>query len=102
MVYCPRGGLSAAALWRGPLLLAKAKRMGDAEETVFGAETVNLKGYVPRLVALDDPGRYGVWGAWEVELAKPGAESVRAKACDFMSAGDDPRGPGANAFSIWW
>ena len=93
---------AAAALWRGPMLLAKAKRIGDTEAEIFNPESVNLKGYIPRLVEIPDPGAYGVWGAWTVELTKEGAETVRVKACDFESAGDDPRGQGANAFSIWW
>jgi hypothetical protein len=42
------------------------------------------------------------WGLWDVTLSKPGAETVKARACDFQSAGDDPHGEGADAFSIWF
>ncbi|MGN0853795.1 MAG: beta-L-arabinofuranosidase domain-containing protein [Kiritimatiellia bacterium] len=94
----------AATLWRGPLLLAKAKRVGAAEAEIFAPETVNLKGYRPVLTALPDEAakEMGVWGAWRLELAKPGAAPVRVNVCDFMSAGDDPLGQNANAFSIWF
>ena len=94
----------AATLWRGPLLLAKAKRVGDVEEEIFAPDSVNLKGYTPVLKPLsaEAADKMGVWGAWNLELVKPGTDSVRVKVCDFMSAGDDPRGYGAHAFSIWF
>ena len=94
----------AATLWRGPLMLAKAKRIGCSEAEIFPKESVNLQGYTPKLKALPDEtaSLNGVWGAWELELVKPGEKSVRVKVCDFMSAGDDPLGPCANAFSIWF
>ena len=43
-----------------------------------------------------------VWCAFDVELTKPGERTVRVKACDFQSAGDEPLSRGANAFSIWF
>ncbi len=95
---------SAATLWRGPLLLAKAKRVGASEAEIFPGRTVNLKG---ASVALEPCGKaaaesWGVWGAWTATLAVPGEEPVRVKVCDFQSAGDDPRGEEADAFSIWF
>ena len=94
----------AATLWRGPLLLAKAKRVGDTEAQIFDAPSVYKAGYEATLTPLDAAtcAERGVWGAWDVELAKPGAEPIRVRACDFESAGDDPRGAGASAFSIWF
>jgi len=94
----------AAALWRGPLLLAKAKRVGCRADEIFTPDTVNLKGYAPALAPLgaEAAARAGTWGAWKLELAKPGAETIRVNVCDFQSAGDDPRGSGADAFSIWF
>lgn len=95
---------SAATLWRGPLLLAKAKRVGDMEAEIFNPVTVNHGGYTVKLTSapVSDRETFGVWGAWNVEFSKEGAETIRVKACDFQSAGDDPRGQGANAFSIWF
>ncbi len=95
---------AAATLWRGPLLLAKAKRVGDTADEIYNPHTVNLGGYAATLTALpsSEAERMGVWGAWNVELSKPGAETIRVRACDFESAGDDPRGSGAAAFSIWF
>ena len=95
---------AAATLWRGPLLLAKAKRVGDTEAEIFSDRTVNLKG---ASVALDPCGKakaesWGVWGAWTATFAVPGEAPVRVKVCDFQSAGDDPRGEEADAFSIWF
>ena len=94
----------AATLWRGPLLLAKAKRVGDTTAQIFDVASVYRKGYAARLIPVDAATctARGVWGAWDVELTKPGAESIRVRVCDFMSAGDDPRGRYADAFSIWF
>ena len=94
----------AATLWRGPLLLAKAKRVGDTESEIFNPVSVNRRGYTVKLTSApsEDRGTYGVWGAWEVEFSKAGSETIRVRACDFQSAGDDPRGQRANAFSIWF
>ena len=84
--------------------LAKAKRVGASEAEIFPGRTVNLKG---ASVALEPCGKaaaesWGVWGAWTATLAVPGEEPVRVKVCDFQSAGDDPRGEEADAFSIWF
>lgn len=95
---------AAATLWRGPLLLAKAKRVGDTEAEIFPGRTVNLKGASVTLAPCGkaEAAAWGVWGAWTATLAVPGEEPVRVKVCDFQSAGDDPRGEEANAFSIWF
>lgn len=95
---------AAATLWRGPLLLAKAKRVGDEEAEIFPGKTVNLKNAE---VALEPwpkaaAAAAGVWGAWTATLTAPGEAPVKVKVCDFQSAGDDPRGKSADAFSIWF
>ena len=89
----------AAEVMYGPLVLAKAKRVGDTEAEIFNAATVNGKGYSVKVTPI---AAKGTWCAWDVELAKPGEETIRVKACDFQSAGDEPLGMGAEAFSIWF
>ena len=95
---------AAATLWRGPLLLAKAKRVGCTEAELFPPDTVNQRGYAVSAKPVDEETteRAGVWGAWDVTFSKPGAASVKVRVCDFESAGDDPRGARAEAFSIWF
>lgn len=95
---------AAATLWRGPLLLAKAKRVGDTEAEIFPGRTVNMKGASVALepCGKDEAASWGVWGAWTATLAVPGENPVRVKVCDFQSAGDDPRGEEADAFSVWF
>ena len=61
--------------------------------------TVNNKGYSVSLAPLPAT---DTWGLWDVTLSKSGAETIKARACDFQSAGDDPHGEGADAFSIWF
>ena len=89
----------AAEVMYGPLVLAKAKRVGDTEKEIFDSFTVNGKGYAVKVTpfACDR-----VWCAFDVELTKPGERTVRVRACDFQSAGDEPLSRGANAFSIWF
>ena len=94
----------AATLWRGPLLLAKAKRVGCSEDEIFATRTVNRGGYAvaAEQVPASEAERAGVWGAWDVTFSKPGTAPVKVRVCDFESAGDDPRGSRADAFSIWF
>ena len=89
----------AAYLTRGPLVLAKAKRVGDTHAEIFPAETVNGKGYD---VSLRPFATEGVWGAWEATLTKPGEKPVRTRVCDYQSAGDENLPTGADAFSVWF
>ncbi len=90
---------AAAQIMHGPLILAKSKRVGEGKEQIFNPFTVNGKGYSLKLSTIPAA---NTWGAWDVELSKPGAQTIRVKAGDFQSAGDDPLPPGADAFSIWF
>lgn len=87
----------AAVMW-GPVLLARSRRTGATEKDLLNAETVNLKGYGVKATPVR---ANGTWGAWELEFTKENAPSIKTKACDYQSAGDDPF-HGANAFSIWF
>lgn len=89
----------AATVTRGPLVLAKAKRLGTPHEAIFPATTVNGRGYA---LALEPLERDGVLGAWKVKLSKPGKPSIVVEACDYQSAGDEDLPTGADAFSIWF
>jgi hypothetical protein len=89
---------AALVMW-GPLVLAKAQRVGATRAQIRDDSTVNNQGYSVTLAPLPAT---DTWGLWDVTLSKPGAETVKARACDFQSAGDDPFGEGADAFSIWF
>ena len=86
----------AARLLYGPLLLAKAKRLGDTRKEILDFKTVDRRGFSCRLAPLKAE---GVVGAWTAEFAN-GTERFSVKVCDFASAGDadDP----SNLFSIWF
>ncbi len=90
---------AAAMVWRGPLLLAKAKRAGATADQIATPDTVNGRGFDVKATPL---AREGVWGAWRLEFAKPGEKPFVVDACDFQSAADDPLPEGANEFSIWF
>ena len=89
----------AATVMVGPLLLAKSRRTGATQTELMDLATVRGQGYAVKvtLVACED-----VWGAWDVELTKPGAPTIRTRACDYQSAGDDPYADGSVRFSIWF
>ena len=89
----------AATVMYGPLVLAKAKRLGLKGNEIFAAETINGKGYSVRLKTL--PAQETL-GAWEVELYKPGEKTIRTKACDYQSAADEALPPGSAVFSTWF
>ena len=90
----------ACTLWRGPLLLAKAKRAGATEAEILGSTTGDIdSSWNVHAVPLR---RDGVWGAWTLEFTSPTGVKKRVDVCDFESAGDAPYGRGANAFSIWF
>ena len=89
---------AALVMW-GPLVLAKAQRVGATRAQIRDDSTVNNQGYSVTLAPLPAT---DTWGLWDVTLTKPGAATVKARACDFQSAGDDPHGEGAEAFSIWF
>ena len=89
----------AATVMVGPLLLAKSRRTGVTQTELMDLATVRGQGYAVKVtpVACED-----VWGAWDVELTKPGAPTIRTRACDYQSAGDDPYADGSVRFSIWF
>ena len=89
----------AATVMVGPLLLAKSRRTGATQTELMNLATVRGQGYAVKVtpVACED-----VWGAWDVELTKPGAPTIRTRACDYQSAGDDPYADGSVRFSIWF
>ena len=89
----------AATVMVGPLLLAKSRRTGATQTELMDLATVRGQGYAVKVtpVACED-----VWGAWDVELTKPGASTIRTRACDYQSAGDDPYADGSVRFSVWF
>ena len=87
----------AARLFRGPLLLAKAKVVGDDEADILRAD-LNKGGWKVKLrPILEDR----VMGAWEATFTR-GTEVYKTNVCDFPSAGDSLLPVGANAFSIFF
>ena len=87
----------AARLFRGPLLLAKAKVVGDDDADILRAD-LNKGGWKVTLKPfLNDR----VMGAWEATFTR-GTEVYRTNVCDFPSAGDSLLPDGANAFSIFF
>lgn len=89
----------AAMVWRGPLLLAKAKRAGATAAEIATPDTVNGRGFSVDATPLACD---GVWGAWRLEFTKDGEKPFTVDVCDFQSAADDPLPEGADVFSIWF
>ena len=87
----------AARLFRGPLLLAKSKNVGDDEQDILRAD-MNKGGWKVSLRRFQDD---RVQGAWEATFTRDG-ETYRTNVCDFPSAGDSLLPLGANAFSIFF
>ena len=83
---------------RGPLILAKARRVGDDDKTCFS----DIEGLDASWRATAVPvSNAEVWGAWQLTVEKPDGSARRTMGvCDFASAADtdDPR----NSFSIWF
>ena len=73
----------AAYIKRGPLVLAKAKRIGDAREQIFPDASVNGKGYS---VSLKPVQADGVWGAWVKMLT--GKDNGAVESQSIASEGD--------------
>ena len=89
----------ALALWNGPLLLAKSRRLGMNGEQLEDASSVIGKGYRPILTRIAS-GR--VMAAWDVRLVKDGERDITAKVCDFQSAADARLGDNFTWFTIWF
>ena len=88
----------AATLLRGPLLLAKSVRVGDAASEILSPRTVNGGGWSVRLEPLANA---DVAGCWRAVFTK-GGETWSVAVCDFASAADTAYGYYADAFSIWF
>ncbi len=89
----------ALALWNGPLLLAKSRRLGMTREQLEDVSTVIGQGYRPVLTRIASD---RVMAAWEARLVKDGAPDVTAKVCDYQSAADARLGDDFIWFSIWF
>ena len=89
----------AATVRVGPLLLAKSRRTGATHAELTDPATLRGRGYAVKATPVACE---GVWGAWDLEFTKAGEPTVRARACDYQSAGDDPYADGAVRFSIWF
>ena len=89
----------ALALWNGPLLLAKSRRLGMTTDELEDDSSVIGQGYRPVLTRISSD---RVMAAWDVRLVKEGAPDVKAKVCDFQSAADFRFGNNFTWFSIWF
>ena len=89
----------ALALWNGPLLLAKSRRLGMSTQQLEDASTVLGKGYRPVLTRIVSD---RVMAAWDVRLVKDGAPDITAKVCDYQSAADARLGDNFTWFTIWF
>ena len=90
---------AALALWNGPLLLAKSRRLGMGTEQLEDSASVIGKGYRPVLKRIESD---RVMAAWDVRLVKEGEPEVTAKACDYQSAADARLGNSFPWFTIWF
>ena len=89
----------ALALWNGPLLLAKSRRLGMTTDELADASTVIGRNYRPVLTRIKSD---RVMAAWDVRLVKEGEPDITAKACDYQSAADARLGENFTWFSIWF
>ena len=89
----------ALALWNGPLLLAKSRRLGMTTEQLEDASTILGRGYHPILTRIKSD---RVMAAWDVRLVKEGEPDISAKVCDYQSAADARLGDNFTWFSIWF
>nr|MCR5839443.1 hypothetical protein [Kiritimatiellia bacterium] len=89
----------AVALWNGPLLLAKSRRLGMNDVQLEDSSSVIGKGYRPILTPIKSD---RVMAAWDVRLVKEGEPDITATVCDFQSAADARLGDKFTWFSIWF
>ena len=89
----------ALALWNGPLLLAKSRRLGMNSEQLEDCSSVIGKGYRPILTGIASD---RVMAAWDVRLVKDGEPDITARVCDFQSAADARLGNDFTWFTIWF
>ncbi len=81
---------------KGPLMLARSKRVGETEETMFGGKPVKAADSAITLKAFDND---RVWTAWEAEITTPDGRQ-KALLCDYASCADNILEDPA-FFSIW-
>lgn len=81
---------------KGPLMLARSKRVGETEESMFGARPVKAEGSEIMLTPFEHD---GVWTAWDARITTPDG-IVTAKLCDYASCADEILEDPA-FFSIW-
>ena len=91
---------AATVMW-GPLVLAKSARLGATRAELLNRRSINGKGCTVVLTPVETEDD-DVWCAWDVRILKNGIEQIHTRACDYQSAGDDPYGPGAARFSVWF
>ena len=95
-VYATFRSEPAALVYWGPLLLAKSRHLGERQSALTDPFSVNGLGYALKLTPIPTD---CTWGAWQVELSKPGEKTLECKACDYSSAADCIYGPGTCVFS---
>ena len=88
----------AAHVERGPLVLAKSKKVGGTAAEILARPTVNGSGST---VTLSRRASETTWGAWNLRIDSPqGATTVGV--CDYQSAADEDTPPCNVAFGIWF
>ena len=91
---------AAAQVFYGPLVLAKSRLAGNTRAEIADVETVNGQGYGATVTPLASDG--STWGLWQLELTKPGVQTVSVRVCDFQSGSDIEVGRNGDLFSIWF
>ena len=81
---------------KGPLMLARSKRVGETEETMFGGKPVKAAESAITLKAFEND---SVWTAWEAEITTPDGKR-KALLCDYASCADNILADPA-FFSVW-
>ena len=90
---------ACASLLYGPLVLARAKRLGATRAELEDFASVNGRGC---RVTLRPTEAADVYAPFEVELTTSDGKSVTTRACAYESAGDDPATKGGYVFSARW
>ena len=92
-----------ARLKRGPLYLAKCKKVGASEGEIFLWNQIKPSGYV---CALEPIRCDAVWGAWNARFtaANPGSDAIpfTVRVSDYQSAGDHREASEEKSFSIYF
>ena len=91
--------VAQATLRHGPLVLARARRLGATRAELEEWQSVNGGGYGVFVRPIE---AQGVYAPFQVELTKPGAKTISVRACAYESASDDPASSGGYVFSTRW